>query len=188
MLKVDITKQRRDFAVSVSFALEPGSALGLFGASGSGKSTVLHCIAGLEQPDDGHVRQGTQERDVLARMMRRPERGVRQAGTHADNRHGHIVIADIDAYLLQATRSRERRDRVDNRPKAVHRQPCRDADHVRFGNAAVEETLGAMRAELVEQAIADIARQQHDALVGQRQISDLGCECVSHATCNSTAA
>lgn len=56
MLKVDITKQRRDFAVNVSFDLEPGAALGLFGASGSGKSTVLSCIAGLEQPDHGEVR------------------------------------------------------------------------------------------------------------------------------------
>lgn len=56
MLSVNISKQRRDFAVNVSFNLEPGSALGLFGASGSGKSTVLSCIAGLDEPDQGHVR------------------------------------------------------------------------------------------------------------------------------------
>jgi ABC-type sulfate/molybdate transport systems ATPase subunit len=56
MLSVNITKQRRDFAVTVAFDLDPGSALGLFGASGSGKSTVLSCIAGLEEPDKGHVR------------------------------------------------------------------------------------------------------------------------------------
>jgi ABC-type sulfate/molybdate transport systems ATPase subunit len=56
MLEVAIIRQRRDFPVKVSFTLEPGSALGLFGASGSGKSTVLSCIAGLEKPDKGHVR------------------------------------------------------------------------------------------------------------------------------------
>ena len=56
MLSVNISKQRRDFPVSVSFDLSPGSALGLFGASGSGKSTVLSCIAGLEEPDHGTVR------------------------------------------------------------------------------------------------------------------------------------
>ena len=56
MLSVDISKQRRDFFVSVSFNLDPGSALGLFGASGSGKSTVLSCIAGLDEPDQGYVR------------------------------------------------------------------------------------------------------------------------------------
>jgi ABC-type sulfate/molybdate transport systems ATPase subunit len=56
MLSVYIRKQRRDFPVSVAFDLDPGSALGLFGASGSGKSTVLSCIAGLEEPDQGTVR------------------------------------------------------------------------------------------------------------------------------------
>ena len=55
MLEVEIIKPRRDFPVNVSFAIETGSALGLFGASGSGKSTVLSCIAGLEVPDHGHV-------------------------------------------------------------------------------------------------------------------------------------
>jgi molybdate transport system ATP-binding protein len=56
MLSVNIHKQRRDFPVHVTFDLQPGSALGLFGASGSGKSTVLSCIAGLEEPDQGFVR------------------------------------------------------------------------------------------------------------------------------------
>jgi ABC-type sulfate/molybdate transport systems ATPase subunit len=35
--------------------LEQGGALGLFGASGAGKSTVLACIAGLEEPDEGLI-------------------------------------------------------------------------------------------------------------------------------------
>jgi molybdate transport system ATP-binding protein len=56
MLSVNITKQRRDFSVNVAFDLAPGAALGLFGASGSGKSTVLSCIAGIEEPDEGNVR------------------------------------------------------------------------------------------------------------------------------------
>lgn len=55
MLKAQITKKRRDFNISVSLELEKGSSLGLFGASGAGKSTVLACIAGLEEPDDGWI-------------------------------------------------------------------------------------------------------------------------------------
>ena len=55
MLKVHIIKKRRDFGVDVALELEAGSAVGLFGASGAGKSTVLACIAGIEQPDDGFV-------------------------------------------------------------------------------------------------------------------------------------
>jgi ABC-type sulfate/molybdate transport systems ATPase subunit len=55
MLKAHIIKKRRDFGVDVALELEAGSAVGLFGASGAGKSTVLACIAGIEQPDDGFV-------------------------------------------------------------------------------------------------------------------------------------
>lgn len=58
MLDVRLTKQRRDLAVDVSLTLEPGAALALFGTSGAGKTTVLACIAGIEEPDAGHVRFG----------------------------------------------------------------------------------------------------------------------------------
>lgn len=55
MLKARIIKQRRELQVDVALELEAGSAVGLFGASGAGKSTVLACIAGIEEPDDGFV-------------------------------------------------------------------------------------------------------------------------------------
>ncbi|MFI5104510.1 MAG: ATP-binding cassette domain-containing protein [Terriglobales bacterium] len=55
MLKAHIVKKRRDLQVDVELELEAGGALGLFGASGAGKSTVLACIAGIEEPDDGFV-------------------------------------------------------------------------------------------------------------------------------------
>ncbi|HUY18878.1 MAG TPA: ATP-binding cassette domain-containing protein [Candidatus Binataceae bacterium] len=60
MLEARIVKRRRPFAVEVELRLERGGRLGLFGASGAGKSTVLSCIAGLEQPDEGEVRFGGQ--------------------------------------------------------------------------------------------------------------------------------
>jgi ABC-type sulfate/molybdate transport systems ATPase subunit len=55
MLRAHIIKKRRELQVDVELELEAGSALGLFGASGAGKSTVLACIAGIEEPDDGLV-------------------------------------------------------------------------------------------------------------------------------------
>ena len=55
MLKAHIIKKRRELQVDVALELQAGSALGLFGASGAGKSTVLACIAGIEEPDDGFV-------------------------------------------------------------------------------------------------------------------------------------
>jgi len=56
MLEARIIKKRREISVDVSLALENGQSLGLFGASGAGKSTVLACIAGIEEPDDGFVK------------------------------------------------------------------------------------------------------------------------------------
>jgi molybdate transport system ATP-binding protein len=44
----------REFAVDVSFAVEPGITV-LFGPSGAGKSTVLQLLAGIADADDGRV-------------------------------------------------------------------------------------------------------------------------------------
>jgi len=55
MLKVRIEKVRRELRIDVSLEIAKGTSLGLFGASGAGKSTVLACIAGIEQPDSGEV-------------------------------------------------------------------------------------------------------------------------------------
>jgi ABC-type sulfate/molybdate transport systems ATPase subunit len=73
MLKARIIKKRRDLQVDVSLELEAGSAVGLFGASGAGKSTVLACIAGIEEPDDGFVQlKGLQLFPPSLPLHRRP--------------------------------------------------------------------------------------------------------------------
>lgn len=56
MLDAHIVKVRRAFTVDVRIRLRPGERLGLFGASGAGKSTVLSCLAGIETPDGGEIR------------------------------------------------------------------------------------------------------------------------------------
>jgi len=58
MLDAHILKQRRALTVDVRLKIEKGGSLGLFGASGAGKSTILSCIAGIEQPDQGSIRFG----------------------------------------------------------------------------------------------------------------------------------
>lgn len=55
MLDAHIVKVRRAFTVDVRIRLRPGERLGLFGASGAGKSTVLSCLAGIETPDAGEI-------------------------------------------------------------------------------------------------------------------------------------
>lgn len=46
----------RNIALDVAFSCPPGELLALVGPSGSGKSTILRAIAGLIEPDEGHVR------------------------------------------------------------------------------------------------------------------------------------
>ena len=58
MLEAHILKRRRDLIVDVHLKIEEGGSLGLFGASGAGKSTILSCIAGIDQPDHGSIRFG----------------------------------------------------------------------------------------------------------------------------------
>jgi molybdate ABC transporter permease protein len=53
-LFVDIQKQLQSFALNVSFSADE-QPLGLLGASGSGKSMTLRCIAGIETPTKGRI-------------------------------------------------------------------------------------------------------------------------------------
>ena len=53
-VKVNIEKNFRDFFLKVDFE-GSSAAIGLLGASGSGKSMTLRCIAGIETPDNGRI-------------------------------------------------------------------------------------------------------------------------------------
>ena len=54
-LTVDIEKQLGKFRLQVTFTAPLGEVTGLLGASGSGKTVTLRCIAGLLTPDAGHI-------------------------------------------------------------------------------------------------------------------------------------
>jgi len=53
-IKKTFTRQEESFCLQVDLLARPGITI-LFGASGSGKTTVLDCIAGLVNPDTGLV-------------------------------------------------------------------------------------------------------------------------------------
>jgi len=57
-----------------SLAVEPGELVAVVGASGTGKTTLLHLVAGLEQPDTGQVLVGggAGDRDRLGVVFQQP--------------------------------------------------------------------------------------------------------------------
>lgn len=67
-LEVTMTKRLNTFTLDVAFTVEQGP-LALLGASGSGKSMTLKCIAGLERPDKGRIVLGN-------RVLFDSERGI----------------------------------------------------------------------------------------------------------------
>ena len=45
----------------VSFGIQEGDRIGVLGINGTGKSTLLKLIAGLEEPDEGTITMGSPE-------------------------------------------------------------------------------------------------------------------------------
>jgi ABC-type polar amino acid transport system ATPase subunit len=56
--QVRLRRGSRDVLVSLSFGVAPGEVVALMGLSGSGKTTALRAIAGLEMFDEGEIRLG----------------------------------------------------------------------------------------------------------------------------------
>ena len=53
-ISVDIEKKLHGFTLKVKLESD-GSPMGILGASGSGKSMTLRCIAGIQTPDSGRI-------------------------------------------------------------------------------------------------------------------------------------
>ena len=54
-LIVDIKKRLSNFDLDLQFETSGGGVFAILGASGSGKSMALKCIAGIEKPDKGYI-------------------------------------------------------------------------------------------------------------------------------------
>ena len=55
MLRVELQKRLGQFQLETAFQADSGEVLALLGASGSGKSVTLQCIAGIQRPDAGYI-------------------------------------------------------------------------------------------------------------------------------------
>ena len=51
-------KQRKVILDRVTFSVELGNSLGILAPNGTGKTTLINMMAGLEKPDEGEIRRG----------------------------------------------------------------------------------------------------------------------------------
>ncbi|MBK4728397.1 molybdate ABC transporter permease subunit [Oxynema sp. CENA135] len=114
-LEVEIEKELEEFDLNI--ALQSGSeTLGLLGASGSGKSMTLLCIAGLEEPTRGRIELNGRVLFDRARGIDLPARD-RRVGIVFQNYalFPHLTVAENIAFGLP----RDRRHPKAKRDRAV---------------------------------------------------------------------
>lgn len=119
MSLVEVTDLRRVFAAgrgatdvvavnNVSFAIEPGEAVGLVGESGSGKSTIARILMGLERADSGTVIIDGEDCLALARGRRERMRRARTVQMVFQDPNGtldrHLTVGETLRRALAAHR------------------------------------------------------------------------------------
>ncbi len=66
--KVSKTYGEKELFNNISLGINSGDKIGLIGVNGTGKSTLLKIIAGVEEPDEGQVVKG---RGLSLRILHR---------------------------------------------------------------------------------------------------------------------
>ncbi len=108
MLQVDIQKQLGSFRLETQFSAE-NETMALLGASGSGKSLTLRCIAGIERPDQGRiVLDGQVLYDSAAKINLPPQR--RQVG-YLFQQYALFPTMTVEQNILAGLHGCPRRDR-----------------------------------------------------------------------------
>jgi molybdate transport system ATP-binding protein len=105
-LSVSIHKELPGFTLDVDFETN-GGVLGILGASGSGKSMTLRCIAGIERPDSGRILLNGRTLFDSSRSIDLPSR-QRRVGMIFQNYalFPNMTVADNIAFGLQVKAAR----------------------------------------------------------------------------------
>ena len=103
MLDISVTRQLRDFLLSIDLTVCPGECLILTGNNGAGKSTLLNIISGLLTPEKGYIRvNGSSLFDADKHIDVTPEE--RRIGYVFQNSavFPHLTVKENIAYGLRA--------------------------------------------------------------------------------------
>lgn len=110
-MKIDIKKKLNEFDLNISFKVG-NMPLALLGASGSGKSMILKCLSGLENPDMGYIeRDGKVLFDSSRNINIRPK--DRKIGFIFQNYalFPHMTVYENIAFGL-ASKDRDEKDEI----------------------------------------------------------------------------
>jgi peptide/nickel transport system ATP-binding protein len=104
---------RKSILDGISFSVAARSCLGLIGDSGSGKSTIARCIAGLENPDAGTI--SLMGKNVFPNSENRKEfRGMIQM-LYQDHSASLDPLMTIQESLAEGVRARTGEKKVEER-------------------------------------------------------------------------
>ena len=100
-----LTRRFGDFVAvnQVSFDVAEGEAVGIIGHNGSGKSTMLKCMAGILRPNDGTIvaRKLAPDRRLLVASPEYLERHGSPANPEDLASHRCVVLADWSRWRFQ---------------------------------------------------------------------------------------
>ncbi len=113
-LAAHVRVRRRDFALDVAFAVSAAETVAILGPNASGKTTLLHALAGLVPLDDGRVALGSVVLDDVAGGVAVPAEERPVGVVFQDLRlFPHLSALDNVAFGLRCRgRSRADADRV----------------------------------------------------------------------------
>ncbi|MHB8690419.1 MAG: peptidase domain-containing ABC transporter [Solirubrobacteraceae bacterium] len=99
----------RPVLTDVSFTLEPGMSLGLVGRSGSGKSSLLRCLAGLLVPSTGAILYDDVDLRELrwTELRRRIGFVLQESYLFDDTIAANIALGDVTPDMEQVARAAE---------------------------------------------------------------------------------
>ena len=118
--KVSLTYPRSQFpSVSeISFTLAPSQILSIVGKSGSGKSSLLRAISGLERPQEGRITLGETLLSGPGKFLRPDQRKIGLVSQSGDL-FPHLTIAQNVTYGLKKWRRSDKKKRCLNLLEAV---------------------------------------------------------------------
>jgi molybdate transport system ATP-binding protein len=111
---------RNGFTLDVTFKAEPGVTI-LFGASGSGKTLTLECIAGIIRPDSGRISIGDQQLFDSQGGVNLPIRSRGVGYVFQDLAlFPHLSVRENVEFGMSGLPSRERREQAAAMMEALH--------------------------------------------------------------------